>query len=400
MAQMLSLFSNVEQSRFQAYKRSTFNATAIENYVSSCLIHKYHKATTIVNSLLIPSITNSNDDKNRNLYYQNVIWNTASVSSTTNPSRGRQQQQQQSTGANDHNGQRRFNSIHRPLSDLVAPGQHEDIGLIVTIIAKIYAQRLVKAAIAYQKEQQQQEKEEHRQQLLLRQNEQQLDGSNTSSTNGVDNATNVPMSASHHNQQQPLRPLSLWKVILERQRRGIDPGFFLQSNQESTGNVNLSSSYSEQRSYHNTKRLAALHAQDEYQQLLDKVLEEEKKEMIEEMNNNQKKVDTDDRGSDDEDPMEVETAVVSDDLKNKDKASDDLKDNKEKTNDTTTTNEKLNEEGMTDTNVPTTSVTSATSTVTSDELILLHDVDENDLMDDFFDKDNEINFDEDDGFKL
>ena len=37
MAQMLSTFSNIEQSRFQAFQRVSFNQTCIEEYIGSCL---------------------------------------------------------------------------------------------------------------------------------------------------------------------------------------------------------------------------------------------------------------------------------------------------------------------------------------------------------------------------
>ena len=96
MAQMLTTFSSLEQSRFQAYKRATFAADTVEQWVAACLQDRYQDTTT------------------------------TSTTSTTYP---------------------------RPLEDLVAPGQAQDIGLVVAIAAKIYAQRLVAEAVALQEKQ-------------------------------------------------------------------------------------------------------------------------------------------------------------------------------------------------------------------------------------------------------
>ena len=95
MAQMLTTFSSLEQSRFQAYKRATFAADTVEQWVAACLQDRYQDTTS-------------------------------TSTSTTYP---------------------------RPLEDLVAPGQAQDIGLVVAIAAKIYAQRLVAEAVALQEKQ-------------------------------------------------------------------------------------------------------------------------------------------------------------------------------------------------------------------------------------------------------
>lgn len=93
MAQVLTTFSSLEQSRFRAFKRSAFNADAVEAWVAACLQDRYSE-----------------------------IWSNASTTQTTS----------------------------RKLEDLVAPNQAQDIGLVVALAAKIYCQRLISEAVALQ----------------------------------------------------------------------------------------------------------------------------------------------------------------------------------------------------------------------------------------------------------
>ena len=145
MAQALSTFSRLEQSRFEAFRRATFPGNAIAKYVAHCLIEHH-------------------------------------------PARGRAP----------------------VLSEVCAEGQAEEITVVVTTLAKAYAQRLVTAARRL------------------------VDGPN-----------------------QPIEPQHIIKAFEERRAQGLDPGFFLQP-AESAATISL-----KDESY-DKRRLAALQAQEEF----------------------------------------------------------------------------------------------------------------------------------------
>ncbi|GAX27350.1 hypothetical protein FisN_17Lh267 [Fistulifera solaris] len=145
MSQMLSTFSFIEQSRFEAYKRAKLNHPAVEDWVAACVSHHM--------SLEGPG---------------------------------------------------------RPLSDLVTPGSHREIAMVVATAAKIYAQRLVAAALKAERP------------------------------------------------GAPLSPETLWKVLQERRRNGTDPGFYLQKN----GSIQLNAPHSCKN--YEQRRLAGLAAQEAY----------------------------------------------------------------------------------------------------------------------------------------
>lgn len=179
MAQMLSTFSNVEQSRFQAYKRSCFSATAIETWVAACL-------------------------------------------------------EDRCGGGGGVSG--------RPLTDLVAPGQAEEIGLVVAIAAKIYAQRLVAEAVSIQESERQQQQREQQQQSV---GDAPVPG--TAARSSIDASGAVSC-------------VSVWKAAQERSRRGADPGFFLQPAED---RFNWAAGAATAQHY-SVRRLAALAAEEEY----------------------------------------------------------------------------------------------------------------------------------------
>jgi hypothetical protein len=156
MSQMLSTFSSIEQSRFEAYKRAKLNHPAVEYWVAACLSHHM--------SLEGPG---------------------------------------------------------RRLSDLVTPGSHREITMVVATAAKIYAQRLVAAALK----------------------------------------TERPGA--------PLSPETLWKVLQERRRNGTDPGFYLQKNES----IQLNAPHS--RKTYEQRRLAGLAAQEAYDAKFGMVLSEQ-----------------------------------------------------------------------------------------------------------------------------
>ena len=44
MKQVLSTFSKLEQSRFEAFRKASFPGDAIGTYVAHCLIHEQHRS--------------------------------------------------------------------------------------------------------------------------------------------------------------------------------------------------------------------------------------------------------------------------------------------------------------------------------------------------------------------
>ena len=155
MAQMLSTFSKVEQSRFEAFQRARFAPHTMGDWVAACLSHR---------------------------------WNLRAA---------------------------------RPLPDLCAVGQAPNIVLVVSVLAKLYAQRLVQTAV------------------------QLREAAN-------DSANSTPTETT------PLTADWLRRAWDERQRQGLDPGFFLQAAEPRTGVTAPQSKLFQQ------QRLAALEAQEKY----------------------------------------------------------------------------------------------------------------------------------------
>jgi hypothetical protein len=182
MAQVLSTFSRLEQSRFEAFRRATFCGDAIAKYVAHCLIEQHP------------------DAKGR-----------APV-----------------------------------LSEVCAEGQAEEITVVVSTLAKAYAQRLVTAARRL------------------------VDGTNN---------------------HQPIEPQHIIKAYEDRRAQGLDPGFFLQPAESSATLVLKHES-------HDKRRLAALHAQEEY-------------DKEHGTNDKHDANDDDDDDDDDDDPMETSPAKTN-----------------------------------------------------------------------------------------
>lgn len=145
MAQVLSTFNRLEQSRFEAFRRSTFSADAVSKYVAHCLIER-------------------NPDEI---------------------------------------------SLQPVLSHLCAPGQANEITLIVSALSKIYAQRLVHDARQFAEP------------------------------------------------NQPVQPQHLLKAFEERRAKGLDPGLFLQAAQSTTVVTSEDDSF-------DRRRTAALRLQEIY----------------------------------------------------------------------------------------------------------------------------------------
>lgn len=98
------------------------------------------------------------------------------------------------------------------------PGSGDEIGMVVSTAAKVYAQRLVAAAAQIA---------------------------------GRDNASGSTKT--------PLQPQHVWQAVQERQQAGLDPGFFLQSSHDCF-------QWSRPQDNYNQRRLAALQAQEAYEQ--------------------------------------------------------------------------------------------------------------------------------------
>jgi hypothetical protein len=202
MAQVMSTFSRLEQSRFEAFRRATFSADAVSRFTAHCLIEEQHRPVS------------------------------QGVRVTTDHERWNHQK----------NSSNSSNNLHRPpvLSEVCAPGQASEITMIVSTLAKSYAQRLIKAA---------------RQHAIERIQQQHSDGVSNGGT-----TTAPPMPADGI---VPISPDDIFKAFEERRANGSDPGFFLQpvSMLQSTRRKSIM-----QNDYHQskTKLLAALQAQEDY----------------------------------------------------------------------------------------------------------------------------------------
>jgi hypothetical protein len=157
MSQMLATMGTLEQSRFQAFKRSCFAADAVQAWVAACLNDRYSRVRC-----------------------------SGSTSSHAEP--------------------------QAKLADLVAVGQAAEIGLVVATAAKVYAQRLIADAIAYQRAQQRHQSNRH-----------------AASPDPIMNRTTGNNSSSSSHQKTSGWPscVAIWTAVQARRRRGVDPGFFM-----------------------------------------------------------------------------------------------------------------------------------------------------------------------------
>jgi hypothetical protein len=290
MSQMLSTFSTIEQSRFEAFRRVVFPANAIENWIACCLQYRYDTAVINATSTTLFSHSNNNNNNNNtstaptpppaatflrnNPFYNNMILTVTSKQQQNQHKKHTTIHPLQSSGSksllSSSSSRSSFVYNKRPLSDLVAPGNHTDIGLIVSVAAKIYAQRLVKAALLYQKKE---FELQHQQQQQEEQDQQQNQPTNSQLPLQNQNNNN------QHQHQQPLSVMSVWKTVQDRQQRGIDPGFFLQGTIDNNNILsinNISATACGQESYNQQKRIATLAIQDEYDQQLLLLVQQQK----------------------------------------------------------------------------------------------------------------------------
>lgn len=217
MTRILSTLNTMEKSRFEAFSKSTLPAgNAIREYLAHLLLLHQHNhlaakcrittgllgggATTTTATTTTSSSTSDADGAN----------GAANATSGNDAEQQYQQQQRLGTGVPhlEHAMMKSMQSTQsstslkhkRPLHDLVQPGEADSIVIVVSALAKAYAQRLVAAA---------------------RRVADVMETSTTSSSsqhNGV----------SQHQQQQPLQVHHIQLAHDARVKAGIDPGFFMQ----------------------------------------------------------------------------------------------------------------------------------------------------------------------------
>jgi len=183
MAQALSTFLPSEQTRFEAFRRSRFRADAVSTFTSSCLMDASSRQYT-------------QREKTRQ-YLGAADYGVASTNRTIlalgrdpiTMYRNRRGQGEELVGNKED-----ARSTHPDLGDLVAPGRSQEITLIVSTLAKMYAQKMIQSARA------------------------------------------LATVEGYHNDAKIL-PRHLLEAHRHRVRAGVDPGFFMQSTTKGSGAV-------------------------------------------------------------------------------------------------------------------------------------------------------------------
>jgi hypothetical protein len=268
MAQVISTFSRLEQSRFEAFRRATFPRDAIAKYVAHCLIEEQHRPIS-----------------QGNLSRSTILSQTGGGG-----------------GGHHHH--------HREpiLAEVVAPGQAEDIALIVSILAKAYAQRLVTAARRYAAVRCATVEETtasmpYTTNHINNNPEKHSTATPTTTSTNVSgtpsshleggyvnnpNAMHSPQSKTRMNPMvvstsaMAITPEDLMNAYEERKSQGLDPGFFLQPWNQSQQSILLGNNNNNNREMYQSKRLAALHAQEQYEKVYGDGLLVPSEEVVEE----------------------------------------------------------------------------------------------------------------------
>ena len=203
MTQVLSTFNRLEQSRFEAFRRATFRGDAVSAYVAHTLSAGHEQAYS--RSERTRQLLNATGLGMGNPRYEIAMKQSAALL------RQEQRRQRQDTTTTTTTA----SSMSLRLEDMVAPGQADGIVVVVSTLAKAYAQRLVAAARRV-------------------------------------------ATATGYDGNQPLLPSHLQQAHTSRVQAGLDPGFFLMpSGNKCTGGVVASSAI----------QAAALGTQDEYEML-------------------------------------------------------------------------------------------------------------------------------------
>ena len=199
MARVLSTLSPSEQSRFEAFRRSSVPADAVRDYLAHLLtLHdeQLSRRCLASKSLLVSDANTTSADLGTGMrHLEHVMLR-----------RRRPHQQSSQHGLEHFRDQERCN---RPLHDLVQPGEADSIVVVVCALAKAYAQRLVAAAKRVGDV-----SSSLQQQVNKEQNQKGEDDS---------------MKPSHNRQQQkPLKVHHIQQAHDARVKAGLDPGFFMQ----------------------------------------------------------------------------------------------------------------------------------------------------------------------------
>mmetsp|Transcript_12129 Transcript_12129/g.28777 ORF Transcript_12129/g.28777 Transcript_12129/m.28777 type:complete len:498 (+) Transcript_12129:97-1590(+) len=236
MAQVLSTFSRLEQSRFDAFRRAAFPGDAISRYVAHCLIHEQNRPV-------------SAGDAQTRVDGGGLAPDASTVRTKIAGVAGGPTDRDGKAGSRFRHLRPTAHQRRRPvLSELVAPGQAGDITVVVSTLAKEYAQRLVLAARRHATERTQRAKERRRRQSTD-------DDAEESDDDGEDD-DDIAIS-----------PDDLLRAHADRQARGLDPGFFLQgssSKDARAAETSLLLADPEHQQRYDLSRSVVLAAQDEY----------------------------------------------------------------------------------------------------------------------------------------
>jgi len=246
MAQALSTFLPSEQMRFEAFRRSKFRADAVSTFVSSCLMdassrqYAQREKTRHYLGAAGYGVQHSQPSSSSSQQQQSSA-STTSVASITrktlalgsDPVAMYHNRTRQEGGSEEQllGKERRGGSKPPDLKDIVAPNTSQEITLVVSTLAKMYAQKLIKSARAL------------------------------STVEGY-----------HHDAK--LLPRHLQEAHRHRVRAGMDPGFFMQSTAKSTAGAgngigNCGSMGGSGSGSHTASSAAALGVVDKYSRTLE-----------------------------------------------------------------------------------------------------------------------------------
>jgi hypothetical protein len=247
MKQVLSTFSKLEQSRFEAFRKASFPGDAIGTYVAHCLIHEQHRS--ISTGDIDKSTSSSERGGGNEEAAVAVATNTSTASIVSNSTRLRYLRPTTATATAATGERRKKEPI---LSDVVATGQSGDITVVVSTLAKAYAQRLVLAARKYS---------------IERRNRHKISSVHDENSNNDDDEE----EEEEEEEDIAISPEDILTAYADREVRGLDPGFFLQargtknnsgSSNSGCTNVNLLLTDTDQR--YTLNRSVVLSAQDDY----------------------------------------------------------------------------------------------------------------------------------------
>ncbi len=126
MSQLYLCLSPVEQDRLAAFRRSTFPSDAVSSFVATCLV--------------------KNSAMGRNQRKRGLDLGAKGLGVGLTTATGNDDEKLLLTPSNIDGASTKDEEVIRPLSEYVAPGTSSQISIIVSALAKIYAQRLIRCA--------------------------------------------------------------------------------------------------------------------------------------------------------------------------------------------------------------------------------------------------------------